>query len=73
MTTTRNRRITAGAITAAQAFAAQADALEARIAGLTMQLETLREGAAANPLDWGYAGTADYWNEKLAEILGEEY
>ncbi len=69
MTTRRTR--TPGARTAAQAFASQADALEARIAGLTMKLESLREGAAANPLDWGYVGTADHWNEKLAEILGE--
>ena len=69
---TQTRKRTPGARTAQEAFASQAAALEARIAGLQMALEDLKEGHHDNPLDWGYVGTADHWNEKLAEILGEE-
>jgi hypothetical protein len=69
--TTRNR--TPGARTAEQAFASQAAAFEGRLKELAEEFETLKEGHHDNPRDWGYVGTLDYWNEKLAEILGEEF
>ena len=69
--TTRNR--TAGARTATQAFDAQAKAFAGRLAKLADDFETLKDGQIDNAGDWGFVGTLDYWNEQLAEILGEEY